>query len=46
MTKPKLCKNCKHFRRDWITFFTSGDEYAQCAHPRNFNLVNGERETS
>jgi hypothetical protein len=38
MTEPKLCKNCKHFRRDWITFLFEGDEYAKCSNPKSFAL--------
>lgn len=32
----KLCKDCQHYRRDWVTFlFTS--EFARCAHPQAYS---------
>lgn len=44
MTEPKLCKNCKYYRRDSIlTFFT--DRYDKCIRPINdVSLITGKRK--
>ena len=44
MTDPKLCKNCKHIRRNWITYLFVGDEFSKCGRPVNPDLVSGKTE--
>jgi hypothetical protein len=36
----KLCKNCKHYRKDvWRHFFLGTDSYDTCVRPNNRNYV-------
>lgn len=46
MSDPKLCKDCKYCRPDWMTkIFTfgidNGYEYAKCTRPIFGDLVSG-----
>ena len=44
MTEPKLCRNCKHYRRDsLLTFFS--DKYDKCMRPiPHVSLITGKRQ--
>lgn len=46
MTEPKLCKNCKYCRPDWMTKiisfgFESKYQFAKCTRPISGDLVSG-----
>jgi len=46
----KLCKDCKHYRKDWISyifpFFGAKGDYDMCGRKRNDNLVTGKNNLS
>jgi len=44
MTEIKLCKDCKHYKRDWFAHITgSGDTFDLCVHPlATGNVVTGK----
>ena len=44
MTDIKLCKDCKHYKRDWFGRITGfGDTFDLCLHPLvTGNLVTGK----
>ena len=44
MTDIKLCKNCKHYKRDWSARITGfGDTFDLCLHPAlTGNVVTGK----
>ena len=44
MTKMKLCKDCKYYRKDWISHIIgSGDTFDLCLHPLvTGNVVTGK----
>ena len=45
MTEPiRLCKDCKHYRKDWSARFTGfGDTFDLCLHPLvTGNVVTGK----
>jgi hypothetical protein len=46
MTEIKLCKNCKHYKRDWSARITGfGDTFDLCVHPLvTGNVVTGKTD--
>ena len=39
----KLCIDCKHFKRDWITYIVGrNDEFGKCVRPEGISLVDGK----
>jgi hypothetical protein len=44
MTDIKLCKDCKHYKRDWGARITGfGDTFDLCLHPALTGKVKGGR---
>jgi hypothetical protein len=48
MTEIKLCKDCKHYKKDWITHLIErSDKFDKCLNPifLHVNRVTGKRTT-
>ena len=45
MTELRLCKDCKHYKKDWLThiisFFGDRGSFDKCRREKNNNLVVG-----
>jgi hypothetical protein len=50
MTEMKLCKDCKHYKKDWIShtfpFFGAKGYFDECRREKNDNLVVGGGQTT